>query len=54
MILNKMSELLATYPNCVPLKCPTDEEKPITVCGDVHGQVRVLFETTHTHIYTYI
>mmetsp|Transcript_64556 Transcript_64556/g.179121 ORF Transcript_64556/g.179121 Transcript_64556/m.179121 type:complete len:412 (-) Transcript_64556:286-1521(-) len=38
MILNQMTELLETLPNCTPLQCPTEEGSKFTVCGDIHGQ----------------
>jgi len=38
MILNQVTELLRTLPNCVPLACPADDSLPLTVCGDTHGQ----------------
>ena len=39
MVVNQMSELLATLPNCVNVRCPDhDDTAPVTVCGDTHGQ----------------
>ena len=42
MILNQMTELLETLPNCTPLSCPTEEGAKFTVCkwcGGVCGVV---------------
>jgi serine/threonine-protein phosphatase 5 len=36
MIVNQMTALLLTLPNCLKLSCPP--EGTFTVCGDTHGQ----------------
>jgi len=38
VMLNQMIDLLSELPNCLDLKCPGDDDEPLTVCGDVHGQ----------------
>ena len=43
VMLNQMIDLLSELPNCLDLKCPGDDDEPLTVCGDVHGQVPMTF-----------